>query len=187
MSPSSSAPVTWLTLSAAAKRAGVSQQTMRKWIDRGDVDSFRTPGGHRRIDAAALERFLTTPDTGSGTRGVVLVVDDDPASRALVRECLIAERFEVVEAASARDGLLAINRQVPDLVILDVYMPGVDGWEMLRRIRNQLDSTRLPVIVFSGKVPSRHASHLAHAQGFTHKPFDPGHLVAQAIALTARD
>jgi len=174
----------WLTLGQAAKYLGVAQSTIRKWSDVGRVPAFYTPGGHRRYRRGDLDAFLER--SGPGGRGrtgpVVLVVDDDAGARALVRANLEAEGYEVREAASAGEGLAALEEEAPDLVLLDVMMPEVDGWEMLRQVQERFGVGAIPVIVFSGKIEERAVKDAAArgARGFLGKPFDVQQLVDQA-------
>jgi excisionase family DNA binding protein len=173
----------WLTLGQAAKYLGVAQSTIRKWSDSGRVPAFYTPGGHRRYRRGDLDAFLDRSGPGGRTRAgpVVLVVDDDSGVRALVRANLEAEGYAVREAASAREGLAALEEEAPDLVLLDVMMPEVDGWEMLRRVQERFGVAAVPVIVFSGKVEERSVRDAASrgASGFLGKPFDLQHLIDQ--------
>jgi excisionase family DNA binding protein len=174
----------WLTLGQAAKYLGVAQSTIRKWSDLGRVPAFYTPGGHRRYRRGDLDAFLER--SGPGTRGrggpVVLVVDDDAAVRELVRANLEAEGYSVREAASAGEGLAALEQEAPDLVLLDVMMPEVDGWEMLRRVQERFGVGAIPVIVFSGEVDERSVPDATTrgARGFLGKPFDLQQLIDQA-------
>ena len=80
----------------------------------------------------------------------MLVVDDDARLREFMRVNLEMEGYAVREAASADEALDAIEDQAPDLVLLDVVMPGVDGWQMLQRMQERHGS--IPVIMFSGQV-----------------------------------
>ena len=82
----------------------------------------------------------------------MLIVDDDDKLREFVRVNLEMEGYTVREAASAREGLAALEEQSPDLVLLDVMMPEMDGWEMLRQIHERHGVGAIPVIVFSGQV-----------------------------------
>lgn len=182
----------WLTLGEAAKYLGVAQSTVRKWADTGRVETFKTPGGHRRFQREDLDRFMHGASDASipqSRRGdgppLVLVIDDDSAVRLVIRECLEREGFNVVEGANAQQGIDRINQRIPDLMMLDVSMPGVDGWEMLRRVREKLDVADLPVVIFSGEVSTEELRHAPDrgAQGYLRKPFDPLKLVAQAKAL----
>jgi excisionase family DNA binding protein len=174
----------WLTLGQAAKFLGVAQSTIRKWSDQGRVPAFYTPGGHRRYRRRDLETFLDRSGPGGRTGGpLVLVVDDDERLREFVRVNLELEGYSVREAASADEALTAIEDQAPELVLLDVVMPGVDGWQMLQRMQERHGS--IPVIMFSGKVDERAASDAEQrgAQGFIGKPFDPQQLIERAKQL----
>jgi len=173
----------WLTLGQAARVLGVAQSTIRKWSDAGRVPAFYTPGGHRRYRRADLETFLDR----SGPRGrskagpLVLLVDDDEKLRELVRLNLEFEGYVVREAGSAEEGLSAIEEAKPDLVLLDVMMPHVDGWEMLRQIQDQYGAGAIPVVMFSGKADEQAQVQATSsgAQAFVGKPFDLQQLIDQ--------
>jgi CheY-like chemotaxis protein len=95
------------------------------------------------------------------------------------------EGYDVAEAANADEGLVAVEAQAPDLILLDVMMPGVDGWEMLRRIQERHGVGSIPVIMFSGKVDEADAA-ARGAQGFIGKPFDPQQLIESTKHLLPR-
>jgi excisionase family DNA binding protein len=181
--PEAAAQPEWLTLGQAAKYLGVAQSTMRKWSDLGRVSAFYTPGGHRRYRRSDLDRFLDRSGpagAGPSTEGpLVLVVDDDEGLREYVRVNLEAEGYVVREAGGAEEALQAMGEQSPDLILLDVMMPQVDGWETLRRIQEHTGVGAIPVIMFSGQVDERSASEATSlgAQGFIGKPFDPRSLI----------
>ena len=174
----------WLTLGQAAKFLGVAQSTIRKWSDQGRVPAFYTPGGHRRYRRGDLETFLER--SGPGPRGggpLVLVVDDDARLREFMRVNLEMEGYSVREASSADEALAALEDQAPELVLLDVVMPGVDGWQMLQRMQERHGS--IPVIMFSGKVDDQSAADAESrgARAFVGKPFDPQQLIERAKQL----
>ena len=174
----------WLTLGQAAKFLGVAQSTIRKWSDQGRVPAFYTPGGHRRYRRRDLELFLDRSGPGGRTSGpLVLVVDDDPRLREFVRVNLELEGYAVREAGSAEEALEVLEDQAPELVLLDVVMPGIDGWQMLQRMQERHGS--IPVIMFSGKVDGEAAGVAEErgARGFVGKPFDPAQLIERAKQL----
>ncbi len=174
----------WLTLGQAARFLGVAQSTIRKWSDQGRVPAFYTPGGHRRYRRHDLETFLDRSGPGGRTSGpLVLVVDDDAGLREFVRVNLEQEGYSVREASSADEALAAIEGQAPDLVLLDVVMPGIDGWQMLQRMQERHGS--IPVIMFSGKVEDSAGGSAEErgAHGFIGKPFDPQQLIDRAKQL----
>jgi excisionase family DNA binding protein len=167
-----------LTLGQAASYLGVAQSTVRKWSDSGRLPAFKTPGGHRRFRRGDLDSFLAG-SRGATSRGtpLVLIVDDDERLREYVRVNLEMDGYEVREAGNAKDGLAAVEEESPDLILLDVMMPGMDGWEMLRRVQERHGS--VPVIMFSGKV-DEHSAEEADRRGasaFIGKPFDPQQLI----------
>jgi excisionase family DNA binding protein len=179
----------WLTLGQAATYLGVAQSTIRKWSDTGRLAAFYTPGGHRRFRRGDLDAFLT------GSRSVlvrgepiVLVVDDDARLREFVRVNLEMDGYAVREAASAEEGLRALEEESPDLILLDVMMPEVDGWEMLRRAQERHGVGSIPVIMYSGKL-NEHTGERAEERGvqaFLGKPFDPQQLVERTKELVRR-
>jgi excisionase family DNA binding protein len=174
----------WLTLGQAAKFLGVAQSTIRKWSDQGRVPAFYTPGGHRRYRRRDLEAFVDrSGPAGKASGPLVLVVDDDARLREYMRVNLEIEGYTVREAASAEQALEAISDQAPDLVLLDVVMPGVDGWQLLQSLQERHGS--LPVIMFSGKVDENSMAEAEErgARGFVGKPFDPQELLNRAKAL----
>ena len=177
----------WMTLGQAAKYLGVAQSTIRKWSDQGRVPAFYTPGGHRRYRRADLDNFLNRSGPGGAAQQgpLVLIVDDDPRVREYVRVNLEMEGYAVREASSAEEGLAVLEEVSPDLVLLDVMMPEVDGWEMLRRLQERHGVGAIPVVMFSGKVEEQAAAEATArgAQGFLGKPFDPQQLIEHAKQL----
>jgi excisionase family DNA binding protein len=170
----------WLTLGQAAKYLGVAQSTIRKWSDVGRVPAFYTPGGHRRYRRRDLDSFLERSGPGGSTEPagpLVLIVDDDEGIRDYVRVQLELEGYSVREAGSAEEGLAALEEQSPDLILLDVMMPQVDGWEMLRRVQERHGVGSIPVIMFSGQVDDSGDAQSRGAQGFLGKPFNPQQLI----------
>jgi excisionase family DNA binding protein len=175
----------WLTLGQAAKYLGVAQSTIRKWSDTGRVRAFYTPGGHRRYRRGDLDAFLERSGPSAGAGPVVLIVDDDDRLREYVRVNLEMDGYAVREAANAEEGLRVLEESTPDLVLLDVMMPQVDGWEMLRRVQERHGVGTIPVVMFSGKVDERAADEAASrgAHGFIGKPFNPQELIDQTKQL----
>jgi excisionase family DNA binding protein len=173
----------WLTLGQAARFLGVAQSTIRKWSDQGRVPAFYTPGGHRRYRRTDLESFVNRSGPGKASGPLVLVVDDDARLREYIRVSLEAEGYSVREAESGEQALAALEDQPPALVLLDVVMPGIDGWQMLQRMQERHGS--IPVIMFSGKADESSAAQAQErgAQAFVGKPFDPQELLARAKSL----
>ena len=177
------APSDWLTLGQAAKYLGVAQSTIRKWSDGGRLPAFYTPGGHRRFRRGDLDRFLGSSRAAPAGSSRVLIVDDDDGLRAFLRAALEGDGCIVREAASAEEGLAALDEELPDLILLDVEMPRMNGIEMLQRVRERHGVETIPVVMFSGKVEAEEAAEKAGAQAFIGKPFDPAELLASTRQL----
>jgi CheY-like chemotaxis protein len=110
----------------------------------------------------------------------VLVVDDEPVLRTIVREILHEEGYAVIEAADGRVMLEIMARERPDLVLMDVMMPGIDGREAYRQLRSRPEHRDVPVVLMSaGLRPIRLDPSIA---GFMAKPFD----LTQLVELVAR-
>jgi DNA-binding response OmpR family regulator len=115
----------------------------------------------------------------------VLVIDDDPDIRALVAELLDRAGFIVEQADDGRAGLRALHKSPPDLVVLDVSMPEMDGWQTLERIR---DLSKVPVMMLTarGDELERVRGLQAGADDYVIKPFGRQELVARVQALLRR-
>jgi DNA-binding response OmpR family regulator len=116
----------------------------------------------------------------------VLVVDDDATVSDVVRRYLEQAGCEVRLAADGADGLAAIAAQLPDLVVLDLMMPGIDGLEVCRRIRRQLPG--LPVIMLTalGEEADRVLGLEVGADDYVTKPFSPRELVLRIQSVLRR-
>ena len=119
----------------------------------------------------------------SGTRRVLLV-DDAAEVRLLLQVLLELDGFTVTSAADGPAGLAAVAAQRPDVVLLDVQLPGLDGPEVLRALRDEPATADLPVVFLTGAPPEQSGSLLAlGATGVLHKPFDADTVAGQLAAL----
>lgn len=118
-------------------------------------------------------------------RRMILVVDDEPAIVRLVRAKLQADGYGVLTAASGEEALRLVEAERPDLMILDVMMPGIDGYETLRRSRG---NSRIPVIMLTARVGDADTLKGLHggADDFVTKPFNPDELSARVAAVLRR-
>jgi two-component system KDP operon response regulator KdpE len=118
-------------------------------------------------------------------KNLVLVVDDEPAIVRLVRTKLLADGYAVITAERGEKALEILEDERPDLIVLDLMMPGIDGFETLRRIRVQ---SQVPVIMLTAR--SSDADRLKGFSGgaddYVTKPFNPDELVARIAAVLRR-
>jgi two-component system OmpR family response regulator len=105
----------------------------------------------------------------------VLIVDDDEATRRMIADALVAEGYTVRAAASGPEAIRSVRRQRPDLILLDVNMPGVDGWQVLAELRAAGPQT--PVVVMTAGYLAQDRALASGAQGYLGKPFEVQDLV----------
>lgn len=118
----------------------------------------------------------------------LVVIDDDPDLQALFRAVLEAEGYRIQEADGGEEGLRCVRTNPPDLVLLDLVMPGVDGLEVCRRLRNDTTTREVPIIMVTTK---GHETDVVLGLGlgaddYVIKPFNPRELVARVKAVLRR-
>jgi DNA-binding response OmpR family regulator len=116
----------------------------------------------------------------------VLVVDDDPTVSDVVRRYLEQAGCEVRLAADGADGLAAVAAQRPDLVVLDLMMPGIDGIEVCRRLRRQLPDLPVVMLTALGEEADRVLGLEVGADDYVTKPFSPRELVLRIRSVLRR-
>jgi DNA-binding NarL/FixJ family response regulator len=120
--------------------------------------------------------------------GQLLLVDDEPGLRQAVQAYLEEEGFTVHVASNAREGWDMLQRISPDLVISDIMMPQVDGYQFLKQLREDPRFAALPVIFLTarGMTSDRISGYNAGCDAYLSKPFDPDELVAIVTSLLER-
>jgi len=161
--------------------------------------SFRTNAqtGHPGMAETMLQKggdeedVMTSPTIKPASLARLLVVEDEPSISGFVRRGLMFEGFDVEIATNGREALDAIRDRLPDLVILDLMLPEIDGIEVARRVRaveeaDQLE--RLPILMLTARdsVADRVAGLDVGADDYLIKPFDFDELLARVRALLRR-
>ncbi len=182
---------TVFTTGEAAKICKVSQQTIIRCFDSGQLKGFRVPGSRfRRIPRDQLYAFMKdngipTDALDSGRRKI-LIVDDDKELVELVTDVLDRDgRFEIRSVNNGFDAGMMVKDYRPDLIVLDVMLPDINGKEVCQRVRSEkaLDSIR--IICISGMVEDDKIDELksAGANDFLHKPFEVEQLMERICRL----
>lgn len=109
----------------------------------------------------------------------ILIVDDEESIRSLLRLTLVRAGYDVLEAGSGEEGITMIETQKPDLVLLDVMMPGMDGISVCKQIRQLPTMNTTPVLMLSARrdARSREQSKQAGANGYLTKPWNSDELL----------
>lgn len=169
----------------AAKYLGVSRSSLTNWVKQGLIGGGATPGGHYRFTAEELDTFadkrgLTknsdfNPSSAheAGSVSKLLVIDDDEPFREFIKDALEAfKSYELKEASDGMKGALIIGSWKPDLVILDIRMPNMDGVELLKLIRENPETADINVIIASAHLSPELKSDLEklHADIVMEKP-----------------
>jgi len=169
-----------------ARRLGVSVPTVQRWVDSGHLRAWKTVGGHRRIEAESAERLFRSHGGGVATVALpaadtplsVVIVDDNPDDRellvVLVEDALPGAVITVAE--NGFQGLVAIGRHAPRLVVTDIVMPHMDGLAMLREIVERCEVKPEAIVAVSSRTPAQLASAggLPPEVRYVPKPIDPG-------------
>lgn len=116
----------------------------------------------------------------------ILVVDDDQKIRSVVRRGLAYEGYRVVEAGTGEEGLEKAREHLPDLVVLDVMLPGIDGLEVCRRLRASGDELAILMLTARDEVRDRVVGLETGADDYLVKPFSFEELLARVHALLRR-
>ena len=171
---------TVFTTGEAAKICKVSQQTIIRCFDNGQLKGFRVPGSKfRRIPREALYKFMRdnnipTDALESGKRKVLLVDDDPEVVDTINRALLDDGRFEVRIATNGFDAGMMVKEYRPDLLVLDVMLPDINGKEVCHRVRADSTMEDVRIICISGMIEDDKIQELklAGADDFLGKPFD---------------
>jgi excisionase family DNA binding protein len=148
-----------LTSTEVGELLQVNSSSVKNWVNEGRITCFRTPGGHRRIRASDLVEFLAKhkmpipASLDSAGRKRLLIVDDDMMHlRTMGR--LVNQRYQdrvhVALTENGIDALVMVGSFKPHLIVLDVFMPEIDGLEVCRRLKGNAETRDIQVIVASG-------------------------------------
>ncbi len=118
----------------------------------------------------------------------ILCIEDESEMIDLIKLILERKGFEVLGAVGGKEGLEVIRREMPDLILLDLMMPEVDGWEVFRQMKADEQMKDIPVIVVTAKAQSIDkvlGLHIAKVDDYVTKPFGPQELLASVNKVLA--
>jgi two-component system response regulator VicR len=120
----------------------------------------------------------------------VLCIEDEPEMIDLIKLILERRGFEVLGAVGGKEGLEVIRREMPDLILLDLMMPEVDGWEVFRQMKADEQLKDIPVVVVTAKAQSIDkvlGLHIAKVDDYVTKPFGPQELLKSVDKVLAKE
>ncbi|MEW5948222.1 MAG: response regulator [Thermodesulfobacteriota bacterium] len=183
----------YLTTSEAGKICGVTRTTITRWIDEGILNAFVTPGGHRKIRRGELLNFLAgkdavPPEAVNPGKNHILVVDDNPYDLKLFEAAFLAakDRYQVHTAGDGFEAIYKIGEVKPKIVILDLMMPKMDGFEVCTRIKSNDCTKHIKVIVTTAHAEEgyRKKALKCGADAFFAKPLDWTALIKKIIEFS---
>jgi excisionase family DNA binding protein len=146
-----------LTVFQAGKYCNVSPKTIINWIEAGHIEAYKTVGGHRRIKKSDLEDFMrkqgipVPKEEIDSERKRILIVDDDPIIVETIVQALEEEdyNYEIISASDGFEAGLQVNHFRPHLLILDIMMPDIKGYDVCKRIKSNEETRDTKIIVLS--------------------------------------
>ena len=164
-------------LGLAICRSIVQQHSGSIWAQRnlgpGTTLYVMLPRTSRATDITITETIAPRGE------GAILVCDDDPGIRTIVAEHLHRQGYTVIEAVSGEQALVLAAEHHVEAILLDLYMPGLSGWETLQRLRNNPVTANIPVVVLSVLSSTLRPQLTGDAQGWVQKPFNENLLFAE--------
>ncbi len=146
----------FISTAQAARQLGLSLGAVQQMVESGTLAGWKTAGGHRRIRQDSVDELLARSRAGVRTRTPgralrVLVVEDDPLLQTVYRETLASWPLEIDLriVGHGLDALVEVGCEPPDLLIADLRMPGLDGFEMIRRLRDHPLAGGIAIVVVS--------------------------------------
>ncbi len=182
------------TSGEAAEILQADTTSVVKWVNDGLLVAYHTPGGHRRIRPRDLVAFMRAhgmfvpPELGA-TRVKVLLVDDEPRILGAMKRALKAHEgaVELLTARTGMEALVMLGSEKPDVLVLDIVMPDMDGLEVLRRLKGRKETEKLDIVILSGNLTAaikRKALALG-ARAVYDKPISAAELVRLATGRPA--
>jgi excisionase family DNA binding protein len=152
----------------ASEALGVSQRTVQLWVESGVLNAWKSPGGHRKITVASVNKILQgrvasiqTETSSNNEEFVILYVEDDLAQQALFSNFTsrLKNKVKLQLASNGFEGLISLGKTKPDLLITDLKMPGMDGFEMINHLQKNEEFGNLKIIVFSSMTEQEIVEH----------------------------
>ncbi len=172
-------------LGLAICRTIILQHNGSIWAE-SNPQQNRGPGASLLVSLpriARLSESSTAPLLAPPGEGIVILCDDDPHVRTIVGEHLLQHGYRILEASTGEQAIALATQNPVEAILLDLYMPGLTGWETLQRLKHTPATAQIPVVILSVLSPAgagqSGAKAAAAAQGWVQKPFNETLLLAE--------
>lgn len=180
----------FLTVAQAAQIFKVTRVTMWRWVKSGGIRSSVTVGGHHRISSADLVQFIKKNRTGariqnnSGKRRI-LIVDDEPPLQMCLTRILENNGYEVQACADGFEAGVSVMKLRPHLILLDLFMPRMDGFQTCSLIKKDPETSHIKIIAISGNSSEISIDRVLKcgADGFLQKPLNNKELIQEIESM----
>jgi len=167
-------PKHYYTTVEAAKALDVSVRTIQLWVEDGKLEGWKTAGGHRRIASQSIENMLKGQHQAQHktkpAKPNVLIVEDNPTVLKFYEAAISSWQYplNIITAEDGFAGLMQVGKAQPVLIISDIYMPGMDGLQMIRALHKEVNLENVEIVVISGLTEDE----ILERGGIPHKPVD---------------
>jgi len=179
----------YLSIPFAAKKLSVSRQTLWRWVKEGKIKAIRLPSGRFRISSKDLTEFLEEhgikdaeePDHNNR----ILIVDDDLQIQKLLKKIIVSKGYNVATASDGFEAGIKVMKFKPNLVILDLMIPKVDGFEVCKQIKENPDTAYIKIMILTGypAKENKEKSFNAGADAFLAKPVHKNDFIEEIETL----
>lgn len=178
-----------VTISEASEICSVTRATIWRWIKSGKLKAAKTAGGHHRIGEKTLYEFMNKEKMHSQHRNEkykkILVVDDDDLIRKYFNRLLKADDLTLGFASDGFEAGIKTAMFKPHLIILDLIMPGMDGFSVCRQIKENNETSKIKILAISGHDTEENKGRIlaSGADAFYPKPIDTSLFIAEIEKL----
>ncbi len=146
----------YFTIPQVAKICSVNRSTMHRWVTSGKIKSYSTPGGHKRILIQDLKAFLKDNEMPidinefNEEKTRILIVDDDSTVQQVLKKILSGIFIEIEVASDGFEAGIKLVKFKPHLIILDLFMPNMDGYEVCKIIKENPSTRKIKILIMTG-------------------------------------
>lgn len=164
---------TFVTTRVAAKMLNVSLRTIQLWVESGVLNAWKTSGGHRKVSVKSVEVVLSQRQDSLKNQDAtakqkhstfeILLVEDDEGVRQLFNFYFTnwKRHVKLDVASNGFEGLIALGSKMPDLLVTDLNMPGINGFDLLRYLGNSPQFGKLDIVVITALPPEDFVNNVA--------------------------